>query len=102
MFVTDILTWICIALGIYGGGTVLHRLTIGRNSADMRKPGARSMQWLWLSLMVVPVATVVLPHEWLPWWLLTIVATANLVWGLRVLRSGQGGGKSAGQTAERP
>jgi len=82
---------------------VLHRLTIGRNSAEMRKPGARSTQWLYLSLMVVPIATVVLPHEWLPGrWLLTIVATANLVWGLRGLRSSRGGGKSAGQTAERP
>ena len=81
MLVTGILTWICIALGIFGGGTVLHRLTIGRDSAEMRKPGARSLQWLYLSLMVVTVATVVLPHEWLPGrWPLTIAATANLIW----------------------
>lgn len=36
MFVTDILTWICIGPAIFGGGTVLRRLMIGRNSAEMR------------------------------------------------------------------
>jgi hypothetical protein len=104
MFVTDVFTWICIGLGTFGCGTVLHRLTIGRATAEMRKPGARARQWWYLSCCLVATASalLLLRGEWPPGrWLLIATAPANLIWGIRVLRSDRGDGKSAGATADR-
>ena len=79
-------------------------LTIGRDSAEMREPGARGRAWLGLSSFLVSVATGVLwlTGGWRPGqWLLTVVAGANAICATGVLRSYRDGGKSAGPTAER-
>ena len=104
MSVIDVLSWINIAIGTCFCAIMLRRLTVGRDSAEMREPGARSRAWLGLSSFLVSVATGVLwLTGWRPaQWLLTVVATAYVIWAIRVLRSDRDGGKSAGPAAERP